>query len=202
MQQALAESGLAPQRLEIEITERIIMEDTERTLSNLRRLKELGVRIAMDDFGTGYSSLSYLRRFPFDKIKVDRTFVSDLAEGTEHVVIVQAVVSIARALGLTTTAEGVEIGFQRDYLKALGYDEAQGYLFSPAVPIEQVPALIARMVKQRGLDRCVSHAQIEASLSLPVTNRAPVNAGLARINVVAPRATAGTCPTRSRRLIR
>jgi diguanylate cyclase (GGDEF)-like protein len=140
---ALAESGLAPQRLEIEITERIIMEDTERTLSNLRKLKELGVRIAMDDFGTGYSSLSYLRRFPFDKIKVDRTFVSDLAEGTEHVVIVQAVVSIARALGLTTTAEGVEIGFQRDYLAALGYDEAQGYLFSPAVKVDQVPALIA-----------------------------------------------------------
>ena len=135
--------GWRRNRLEIEITERIIMEDTERTLSNLRKLKELGVRIAMDDFGTGYSSLSYLRRFPFDKIKVDRTFVSDLAEGTEHVVIVQAVVSIARALGLTTTAEGVEIGFQRDYLTALGYDEAQGYLFSPAVPIEQVPALIA-----------------------------------------------------------
>ena len=110
VQRALTDSGLAPHRLEIEITERIIMEDTERTLSNLRKLKELGVRIAMDDFGTGYSSLSYLRRFPFDKIKVDRTFVSDLAEGTEHVVIVQAVVSIARALGLTTTAEGVEIG--------------------------------------------------------------------------------------------
>jgi EAL domain-containing protein (putative c-di-GMP-specific phosphodiesterase class I) len=144
VQRALTDSGLAPHRLEIEITERIIMEDTERTLSNLRRLKDLGVRIAMDDFGTGYSSLSYLRRFPFDKIKVDRTFVSDLAEGTEHVVIVQAVVSIARALGLTTTAEGVEVGSQRDYLKALGYDEAQGFLFSPAVPIEQVPLLIAQ----------------------------------------------------------
>ncbi len=143
VQRALQESGLSPNRLEIEITERIIMEDTERTLSNLRKLKELGVRIAMDDFGTGYSSLSYLRRFPFDKIKVDRTFVSDLAEGTEQVVIVQAVVSIARALGLTTTAEGVEVGFQRDYLAALGYDEAQGYLFSPAVPIDKVPALIA-----------------------------------------------------------
>ena len=80
----LAETGLAAHRLEIEITERIIMEDTEYTLMSLHRLKDLGVRIAMDDFGTGYSSLSYLRRFPFDKIKVDRTFVSDLAEGTEH----------------------------------------------------------------------------------------------------------------------
>jgi diguanylate cyclase (GGDEF)-like protein len=143
VQRALSEFGLAASRLEIEITERIIMEDTERTLSNLHKLKEIGVRIAMDDFGTGYSSLSYLRRFPFDKIKVDRTFVSDLAEGTEHIVIVQAVVSIARALGLTTTAEGVEIGFQREYLTALGYDEAQGYLFSPAVPISKVPELIA-----------------------------------------------------------
>ena len=104
----LAETGLAPHRLELEITERLFMEDSEKTLSTLHRLKQLGVRIAMDDFGTGYSSLSYLRSFPFDKIKVDRTFVSDLAGGTEHVVIVQAVVSIARALGMTTTAEGVE----------------------------------------------------------------------------------------------
>ena len=123
------------------------MEDTDYTLMSLRRLKDLGVRIAMDDFGTGYSSLSYLRRFPFDKIKVDRTFVSDLATGTEHAVIVQAVVSIARALGMTTTAEGVEVGFQQEYLAALGYDEAQGYLFSPAVPVDEIPALIARWTR-------------------------------------------------------
>jgi EAL domain-containing protein (putative c-di-GMP-specific phosphodiesterase class I) len=107
-------------------------------------LKELGVRIAMDDFGTGYSSLSYLRRFPFDRIKVDRTFISDMTEGTENVVIVQAVASIARTLGFTTTAEGVETELQRDYLVALGYNEAQGYLFSPAVPIDKVPEIIAR----------------------------------------------------------
>jgi EAL domain-containing protein (putative c-di-GMP-specific phosphodiesterase class I) len=144
VQKALADSGLPAHRLEIEITERIIMEDSEHTLWSLRQLKDIGVAIAMDDFGTGYSSLSYLRRFPFDKIKVDRTFVSDLAEGTEHAVIVQAVVSIARALGMRTTAEGIEVGLQRDYLTTLGYDEAQGYLFSPAVPIDQVPALITR----------------------------------------------------------
>jgi diguanylate cyclase (GGDEF)-like protein len=144
VQRALAESQLSPNRLEIEITERIIMDDTDRALSNLRKLKELGVRIAMDDFGTGYSSLSYLRRFPFDRIKVDRTFISDLTEGTENVVIVQAVASIARTLGFTTTAEGVETGLQRDYLVALGYNEAQGYLFSPAVPIDKVPEIIAR----------------------------------------------------------
>jgi predicted signal transduction protein with EAL and GGDEF domain len=144
VKRTLDETGLAPHRLELEITERIIMEDSEYTLSTLRKLKDIGVRIAMDDFGTGYSSLSYLRKFPFDKIKVDRSFVSDLVEGTEHVVIVQAVVSIARALGMTTTAEGVEVEYQKDFLTALGCDEAQGYLYSPAVPIEKVPDIIAR----------------------------------------------------------
>ena len=149
VEQILADTGLPAHRLEIEITERIIMEDTEYTLSSLLRLKDIGVCIAMDDFGTGYSSLSYLRRFPFDKIKVDRTFVSDLATGTEHAVIVQAVVSIARALGMTTTAEGVEVEFQKEYLAALGYDEAQGYLFSAAVPAEELPAMIARWSPKR-----------------------------------------------------
>jgi predicted signal transduction protein with EAL and GGDEF domain len=147
----LAKTKLAPHRLELEITERIFMEDSEKTLSTLHRLKELGVRIAMDDFGTGYSSLSYLRSFPFDKIKVDRAFVSDLAEGTEHVVIVQAVVSIARALGMTTTAEGVETPGQRDFLKALGCDEAQGYLFSPPVALERIPAIIAEWPRSKTL---------------------------------------------------
>jgi len=147
----LAETGLAPQRLELEITERLFMEDSEKTLSALHRLKELGVRISMDDFGTGYSSLSYLRSFPYDKIKVDRAFVSDLAAGTEHVVIVQAVVSIARALGMTTTAEGVETVGQKEFLAALGCDEAQGYLFSAPVTIEKVPAVIAAWAGERTL---------------------------------------------------
>jgi diguanylate cyclase (GGDEF)-like protein len=138
IEQTLAKTGLAPHRLELEITERIFMEDSENTLAMLRRIKELGVRIAMDDFGTGYSSLSYLRSFPFDKIKVDRAFVSDLSEHNEHVVIVQAVVSIARALGMTTTAEGVETEAQQQFLAALGCDEVQGYLFSAPVPVERI----------------------------------------------------------------
>jgi EAL domain-containing protein (putative c-di-GMP-specific phosphodiesterase class I) len=96
----------------------------------------------MDDFGTGYSSLSYLRSFPFDKIKVDRVFVSDLGEGTEHMVIVQAVVSIANALGMTATAEGVETDEQRQILAGLGCDEAQGYLFGCPVPITDVSKVI------------------------------------------------------------
>jgi diguanylate cyclase (GGDEF)-like protein len=151
VERALADSGLPAGRLEIEITERIIMDETEHTLWSLQQLKDIGVCIAMDDFGTGYSSLSYLRRFPFDKIKVDRTFVSDLTDGSENAVIIQAVVSIARALGMTTTAEGVEIGFQREYLAALGYDEAQGYLFSAPVPIDQVPDLIAKWTNKSSM---------------------------------------------------
>ena len=146
---ALVETRAAPQRLELEITERLFIEDSEKTLSTLHGLKELGVRIAMDDFGTGYSSLSYLRNFPYDKIKVDRTFVSDLAEGTEHVVIVQAVVSIARALGMTTTAEATEA--QKEYLTALGCDQAQGYLFSAPVPVERVPNVTAAWSAQATL---------------------------------------------------
>jgi diguanylate cyclase (GGDEF)-like protein len=139
----LSASGLAPDRLELEITERVFMENSERTLAILHQLKSLGVRIAMDDFGTGYSSLSYLRSFPFDKIKVDRTFISGVVEGVEHAAIVQAVVGLARALGMRTIAEGVETRDQQNSILTLGCDEAQGYLFSPPVPVEQVPEILA-----------------------------------------------------------
>jgi diguanylate cyclase (GGDEF)-like protein len=144
IERTLAETGLAPHRLELEITERIFMANSEHMLAMLRRLKSIGIRIAMDDFGTGYSSLSYLRSFPFDKIKIDRAFVSDLAERNEHVVIVQAVVSIARALGMTTTAEGVETEGQHRFLAALGCDEVQGYLFSAPVAADKLPELLAK----------------------------------------------------------
>lgn len=156
IQSCLDRAGLAPHRLEIEITERIFIRDPERTLSTLERLKAIGVRIAMDDFGTGYSSLSYLRRFPFDKIKIDRAFISDLSSGTEHVVIVQAVISIARALGMTTTAEGIEVPHQRDFLAALGCDEGQGYLFSPPVPTEMVSGFISDWGASRRQASCQS----------------------------------------------
>jgi diguanylate cyclase (GGDEF)-like protein len=151
IEHTLAETGLAPHRLELEITERIFMEDTENTLATLRRIKQLGVRIALDDFGTGYSSLSYLRSFPFDKIKIDRAFVSDLSERNEHVVIVQAVVSIARALGMTTTAEGVETEAQHQFLSALGCDEVQGYLFSAPVPVDRLAEFVANWVPGKTL---------------------------------------------------
>jgi predicted signal transduction protein with EAL and GGDEF domain len=140
----LAETGLAPERLELEITERIFLADHEHTLATLRRIKALGVRIALDDFGTGYSSLSYLRSFPFDKIKVDRAFVSDVTQRNDYVVIVQAIISIAGALGMMTTAEGVETADQRQFLAALSCDEMQGYLFSAPVPVEQIPELVMK----------------------------------------------------------
>jgi diguanylate cyclase (GGDEF)-like protein len=138
----LAETGLAPGRLELEITERIFMDSDEATLTTLRRLKHLGIRISMDDFGTGYSSLSYLRSFPFDKIKVDRVFVSDLGFDTEHIVIVQAVISIANALGMIATAEGVETEEQLRVLAGLGCDEAQGYLFGTPVPGDKLSEVL------------------------------------------------------------
>jgi diguanylate cyclase (GGDEF)-like protein len=152
IERMLGETGLAPDRLELEITERIFMQNSEYTLSMLSRMKKLGVRIALDDFGTGYSSLSYLRSFPFDKIKIDRSFVSDLAEHHGHVVIVQSVVSIARALGMTTTAEGVETDGQHQFLKALGCDEVQGYLFSGPVAIEDLAALFAKWMPGKTMD--------------------------------------------------
>ncbi|MFT4116775.1 EAL domain-containing protein [Bradyrhizobium sp.] len=127
---ALATSGLDPRRLEIEITEAVLIRDDEAALSILHQLRSIGVRIALDDFGTGYSSLSYLKRFPFDKIKIDRCFVADIAEASGAPVIVQAVVNIATASRMTTVAEGVETEAQREMLRALGCTEMQGYLFS------------------------------------------------------------------------
>jgi diguanylate cyclase (GGDEF)-like protein len=139
----LAETGLAPERLVLEITERLFISDIDKALTILHRLKGLGIGIAMDDFGIGYSSLSLLRSFPFDRIKIDRSFVTDLGEDTQTNVIVQAVIIIARSLGMTTVAEGVESAGQQRLLMALGCDAVQGYFYSPAVPIERVPALIA-----------------------------------------------------------
>jgi diguanylate cyclase (GGDEF)-like protein/PAS domain S-box-containing protein len=141
---ALAASGLAAGRLELEITEAVLIRDDEAALAILHQLRSIGVRIALDDFGTGYSSLSYLQRFPFDKIKVDRSFVKDIAKpGGGSSSIVQAVVNIAAARHMTTTAEGVETEQQRQMLRALGCSEMQGYLFSAAKPADQIKALFA-----------------------------------------------------------
>jgi diguanylate cyclase (GGDEF)-like protein/PAS domain S-box-containing protein len=141
---ALAHSGLSPRRLELEITESLFLAETEANLAILHQLRELGVSISMDDFGTGYSSLSYLRSFPFDKIKIDRSFVKDLAERPDCVAIVRAISGLGRSLNITTTAEGVETVGQLDWLRAEGCSEVQGFLFSPARPAAEVEALLSR----------------------------------------------------------
>ena len=129
---ALAETGLDPRRLELEITEAVLIADDDAALAALNQLRELGVRIALDDFGTGYSSLSYLQRFPFDKIKIDRSFVMEVERGAGTSSIIKAVVSIAADRNMVTTAEGVETEEQRPSVHALGCTQMQGYLFSPA----------------------------------------------------------------------
>jgi diguanylate cyclase (GGDEF)-like protein/PAS domain S-box-containing protein len=141
---ALAHSGLSPLRLELEITESLFLAETEANLAILHQLRELGVSISMDDFGTGYSSLSYLRSFPFDKIKIDRSFIKDIAERSDCVAIVRAISGLGRSLNITTTAEGVETVGQLDWLRAEGCNEVQGFLFSAAKPAAEVQALLAK----------------------------------------------------------
>lgn len=144
---ALAASGLHPGRLELEITETVMLYDTEATLATLVRLRELGVSISMDDFGTGYSSLSYLRKFPFDKIKIDQSFVRGLSGEDESAAIVRAVTGLGRSLGMTTTAEGVETKDQLELLRKEGCVEVQGFLFSAPVPSTEISLLLERLNK-------------------------------------------------------
>jgi diguanylate cyclase (GGDEF)-like protein len=140
---ALAHSGLPARRLELEITESVFLAETEANLAILHQLRELGVSISMDDFGTGYSSLSYLRSFPFDKIKIDRSFVKDLARRSDCLAIVRAISGLGRSLRITTTAEGVETTDQLDWLRAEGCNEVQGFLFSAARPAGEIAALLS-----------------------------------------------------------
>jgi diguanylate cyclase (GGDEF)-like protein len=140
---ALASSGLPASRLELEITESVMMQNTDATLATLHRLRELGVKISMDDFGTGFSALSYLRRFPFDKLKIDRCFIRDLSPDDDALAIVRAVTSMAKSLGMITTAEGVETSAQLDQVRMLGCSEVQGFFISRPQPIERIARLIA-----------------------------------------------------------
>jgi diguanylate cyclase (GGDEF)-like protein/PAS domain S-box-containing protein len=140
---ALRLSGLAPNRLELEITEATMLTDAEANLATLHRLKALGVGIAMDDFGTGYSSLSHLQRFPFDKVKIDRTFIAGLGQSRASAAVVGSVIGLCTSLDMRTTAEGVETQDQFQALAAIGCDEAQGYFLSPPLPPADVPRLIA-----------------------------------------------------------
>ena len=142
--QAIGRSGLPPHRLEIEITESIFLESAEVTLAMLHRLRTLGIRIALDDFGTGYSSLSYLRSFPFDKLKIDRSFVTDINATHSAAAIVHAIVDLAKALGMETTAEGVEDEDQLTELRLQGCSSIQGYLLSRPIHASEVVALLLK----------------------------------------------------------
>jgi diguanylate cyclase (GGDEF)-like protein len=140
---ALAETGLDPRRLELEITEAVLIADDDAALTLLNQLRALGVKIALDDFGTGYSSLQYLQRFPFDKIKIDRSFVKEVVRNSSSASIIRAVVSIAADRDMITTAEGVETLQQRETVQNLGCTQMQGYLFSVARPAHEIRGLLA-----------------------------------------------------------
>jgi diguanylate cyclase (GGDEF)-like protein/PAS domain S-box-containing protein len=141
----LLETGLAPGRLELEITEGVLIEDFDRGLALLRRLKALGVRVSMDDFGSGYSSLSYLQAFPFDKIKIDRAFVMNLGRNPQSASIVRAVIGLCHGLGMSIVAEGVETQEQLGFLADEGCDAVQGYFIGKPAPIGQYSALVGRV---------------------------------------------------------
>jgi diguanylate cyclase (GGDEF)-like protein len=142
---ALAGSGLAPARLELEITESVLLGSNDRNAATLNQLHELGVRLSMDDFGTGFSSLSYLRNFPFDKIKIDQSFIRNLVEDNRSKAIVRAITGLAQSFGMTSTAEGVETKGQLDCLMGTGCSEIQGYFYSRPVPGSQVLEVIRKI---------------------------------------------------------
>jgi diguanylate cyclase (GGDEF)-like protein len=145
---ALTAAGLVPNRLELEITESVLLQNNDATLEVLHQLREIGVRISMDDFGTGYSSLSYLRSFPFDKIKIDQSFVRGLAEKPESIAIIRAVAGLGTSFGITTTAEGVETQEQLDLMRAEGCTEVQGFYYSKPRPAADFAKLLSRLGQQ------------------------------------------------------
>ncbi|MGC2051601.1 MAG: EAL domain-containing protein, partial [Methylovirgula sp.] len=147
---ALKTSGLPANRLELEITESVLLANNVTTMDKLHELRNFGVGISMDDFGTGYSSLSYLRSFPFDKIKIDQSFVRMMSAKDGSLAIVRAMAALGSSLSIRTTAEGVETKEQLGWLRSVGCNEAQGYLFSPPVASREIPRLLA---KWNGLKR-------------------------------------------------
>ena len=139
----LAATGLSPRRLELEITEAVLLQDDDATVALLHQLRALGIRISMDDFGIGYSSLSYLRSFPFDKIKIDRSFVADLERSADNAAIIRAIAGLGNTLGIETTAEGVETEAQLEFVRRGGCTEVQGYLISRPLPVADLPGFMA-----------------------------------------------------------
>jgi EAL domain-containing protein (putative c-di-GMP-specific phosphodiesterase class I) len=143
VRQALSESGVPPERLVLEITEGVLIDNPEEMLKRIADLHALGVRIALDDFGSGYSNLGYLQKFPLDKLKIDKSFVAALGQSANGGVIIQAIVALGRALGLTVLVEGVETEEQRVLLRLAGCDEMQGFLFARPASAKVIDGLLA-----------------------------------------------------------
>jgi len=142
VRQVLEETGLAPELLELELTESQLLDSVEHIIATFQQLRDLGVKLAIDDFGTGYSSLSYLKRFPVDYVKIDQSFIRGLGEGSEDAAITRAIIAMAHSLELKVVAEGVENQEQLDFLKAQGCDEVQGYLISRPVAAQELMRLL------------------------------------------------------------
>jgi EAL domain-containing protein (putative c-di-GMP-specific phosphodiesterase class I) len=140
----LAETGMAASRVVLEVTEGVLIDNPEETQIKLEALRALGVATALDDFGTGYSSLNYLQKFPFDRLKIDRSFVASLGTTGNSGAIIQAIVTLGHALGMKVLAEGVETNEQRVLLRLAGCDEMQGYLFAKACPAESIDKILSR----------------------------------------------------------
>ena len=204
----LADSGLDPRCLKFEITESVVMQDAPSTLATLHTLRELGIRLAIDDFGTGYSSLGYLKRFPIDTLKIDRSFVEGIVTDPEDAAIVQAVISVAKSLGLSVTAEGIETEAQLRRLKELGCDRGQGYYFGEPLAAEIVfesldrhpsvvtlPAARSRPVVEAGLPAATAALPAAAPAPAEVAASAPAPAPVAMPATVSVAAAAGPEPT-------
>jgi EAL domain-containing protein (putative c-di-GMP-specific phosphodiesterase class I) len=145
---ALAASGLSPHRLELEITESVLLDDTQRVLEMLRGLRDFGIRISMDDFGTGYASLKNLRSFPFSKIKVDQSFIQGLGKDPQCFTIVQTIAALGAGLNITTTAEGVETQDQLDWVRVLGISEVQGFYLSKPLAMDDLREVLADIARR------------------------------------------------------
>ena len=150
IREAVEAAGLSPNRLELEITESVMLEDFTAVLDQLRSIKRLGCQVSLDDFGTGYSSLSYIRHFPFDRIKIDQSFVRDLADTSDSLAIIRAVVGLCGSLNIKSTAEGVETLQQLEILCREQCDSVQGYLFSEPIPLKQTYELLDIPVRRKG----------------------------------------------------
>jgi EAL domain-containing protein (putative c-di-GMP-specific phosphodiesterase class I) len=147
----VSEAGDSREYIDVEITESMLMEDIVGSIEKLKAVQAMGVQVAMDDFGTGYSSLSYLTRLPINSLKIDRSFISQMARGPEQMAIVSTVISLARALNHKVVAEGVETEEQADMLRVLGCDEVQGYYFGKPMPVEDIETLLKKTAQRVSL---------------------------------------------------